>query len=353
MYHPPKLPVPSVPYSEESIEGYVTRACYMNGFDRQGQLLGILGYQLNRRTWHTRLSQEHAVLLAEQFGCSADQLTGRFHSAANVPETAVVFEDFFGTPIRAFLRETVVRRLSPAALRQADYHRRLWSLRPFRYCAETGEKLIGACPRCDRNLGWFKTYGVGFCEYCGDEEGYSLVDLRQLERPRLTDRDLGPYRAAADLVLSPAQRSAIFPSYFDGWPSWELLDLILTLAAMLLRCHDLQKPIKRGQVYGLFGWHANFMSAIRIVSEWPGSAGGVVAEVLKVCATQTHEGRGYGGRGRIQLLGPFANPQFHAGTPRVAFEVRSAVERALPLSEDRVDRRSRPNYSLRSFPAGP
>jgi hypothetical protein len=328
MYASRALPVPLAPFADESLEGFVVRGCYVNGFDKPNQLFKILGYGLAERHWHTSLREEHAPSLGKHFGCAADQLTARFHVATAVPETTVVFEDFFGIPIRAFLRESTIRRFSPAAVKARDYHRAIWLLRPFRYCPETGEKLLGACPECDRNLGWKKVYGIGFCEHCV-EDGYSLVDLRRVERPRLSDKELVPYRATVDLILKPMERSPIFPSYFDNWPAWELFDLILTLAAMLLRSHDLDKSMKRGQIYSSLGWHSNFLSAIEILCNWPESAACVIDEALRVCVPQ-----GHGSYGRRAILGPFANPEFHAGSPRVAFEIKTAVERTLPLTEE-------------------
>jgi hypothetical protein len=334
MFAPPKLPVPSTPYPDESLEGFIARGCNANGWDRPNQVLEILGHGKSQGLWSNRLSDEHAPMLAKQFGCKPEQLVGRFHRPVVVPETEVVFELFCGSPIRLNAREKTIRRISPAALRAADYHRAPWQLQPFKYCAETGEKLLGACPKCDKNLGWRKTYGIGFCEHCV-EDGYALVDLRTVERPRLPDTDLSAYRAVTDLLSKPADRNDIFPRYFQSWPAWELLDLILTLGVMLVRCRDPGSSTKRSYIYSSFDWHANFMAAIRVAISWPDSATALVDDVLRVRASQD-TGWSYG---RMRKLGPFFNPEYYAGTPRIAFEIKSAVDRALPLTEEEQQRR--------------
>jgi hypothetical protein len=329
MFAPPKLPVPSTPFPDESLEGFIARGCNVNGWDRPNQVLEVLGHGKSHGLWSNRLSDEHAPMLARQFGCEPEQLVGRFHRPVDVPETDKVFELFCGSPIRLNARNKTIRKISPAALRTADYHRALWLLEPFRYCAETGEKLLVACPKCDKNLGWRKTYGIGFCEHCV-EDGYALVDLRSVERPVLLEADLLPYRAVADLVSNPAERSSMFPRGFQNWPAWELLDFILTLGAMLVRCRDPGSATKRNHLYSSFVWHANFMAAIKFTISWPDSGTVLVDDVLQVRASQD---TGWT-QGRARKLGPFANPEIYAGTPRTAFEIKSAVDRTLPLTEE-------------------
>lgn len=329
MFAPRKLPVPSTPFADESLEGFIARGCYLNGWDRPSQVLEILGHGGGQGKWINRLSEERASILARQFGCGPEQLAGRFHRAVEVPETKMVFELFFGNPIRLNARDKTIRRISPAALRMADYHRALWLLKPFKYCAETGEKFLSACPKCDKNLGWTKTYGIGFCEHCV-EDGYALVDLRTVERPGLSEADLLPYSAVADLVSRPSERSTMFPRYFQNWPAWELLDFILTLGVMLVRCDGSESFTKRNRLYSTASWHPNFMVAIKLAMAWPESATALIDDIVSARARQDYAAE----YGRIRRLGPFAFPETYAGSPRTAFEIKNAIDLAFPLTEE-------------------
>jgi hypothetical protein len=330
----PKLAVPVRPYSDESLEGLIARSCYVNGWDRPDQVFQILGYGTTQGSWASRFSEEHAPLLATQLGCTSEELAVRFDRSIDIPHTTKAFEKLCGIPIRANLRERTVRRISPSGLRAANYHRALCLLLPFKYCAETGDELLAACPNCGKNLGWRKTYGIGFCEHCV-EEGYALVDLRAVERPRLLDDDFALYKAVAGLVSTPADRSGLFPGHFQDWPAWELFDFILTLGVMLARCRDPGPLKKRGSIYASPDWHSNFMAAIKLTMSWPGSASSLVDDLERGRAR-----RGYAEEyGRARRLGPFAHPESYAGTPRTAYEIKTTIDLAFPLTEEEKQRR--------------
>ena len=60
----------------------------------------------------------------------------------------------------------------------------------------TKERLIDACPQCNRTLGWTRTYGVAYCDYCSRPKVfgqftwlYPAVDLRDFPQPKVEVED--------------------------------------------------------------------------------------------------------------------------------------------------------------------
>lgn len=76
---------------------------------------------------------------------------------------------FNGLALPTILIEKRHRRIAPAALRIAPYHRALWDLRLLPADIETGTLLIERCQNndCDgKPLAWQHTLGIDFCEHC-------------------------------------------------------------------------------------------------------------------------------------------------------------------------------------------
>jgi hypothetical protein len=92
--------------------------------------------------------------------------------------------------------EMHVRRVSPASLTKADYHRLGWLNLLLPYCPESLEELVSTCSECRATLGWKGAWGLGVCEYC-------LTPLAPSARPNLPADLVESYRFFADLI-SPA-----------------------------------------------------------------------------------------------------------------------------------------------------
>ncbi|HWT52578.1 MAG TPA: hypothetical protein VN113_10405, partial [Caulobacter sp.] len=75
---------------------------------------------------------------------------------------------FFGVTMRA-LHFTVDRRsVAPTALREAPYHRAIWSVSALPYCSETWDFCHVICPgACRRPLDWEGWQGPAGCRHCG------------------------------------------------------------------------------------------------------------------------------------------------------------------------------------------
>ncbi len=154
------------PHSDESFFGFTARLASYNHFDTRSGFLTRVGFENlgkqgleaalaapGKLAWRLRLTEEQL-----------DRLTARHD-----PE---------GEHYRRFI--DCDRRVSPAGLRNAPYHRARWALK-LPYCPETWEILVQQCPTCKRALGWNSTLRVELCEHCG-------FDLRTATTPTVPRR---------------------------------------------------------------------------------------------------------------------------------------------------------------------
>lgn len=201
------------PFDNESFHGFTARLAAWNHFDSRKQFLlsmafphllgGGLQAALEDRgplAWRLRLDEE-------QLG----RLTGRHD-----PELARYRE----------LVSMVARRVSPAALRAAPYHRASWMLQlPF--CPESWEVLMDHCPACQRRLGWEKVLAIEQCDHCG-------FDLRTAAATSVPKRQRAPLALMAGLVnRDPALRLSprlTLPPHLANCSPLEVFELAMVFA---------------------------------------------------------------------------------------------------------------------------
>jgi hypothetical protein len=349
-YFHAQLPVATEPVFGESLPGFIARACARNGY-----------YEMRRATMlagHTGAvgslcgSAANWARLAYTFGCQEAELVARRHPVCRIEGLTRGFENFFGSPVRLRLRETKVRRVSPASLRLAPYHRAAWLLKPLQYCPETGDRLILVCPNCSKTLRWTRTVGVEFCEHCLDDEDDPKTDLRYAITEQLPVQDFELYREVAKLVVPSRDPSKIAPRRLRGWAYWEIFDMIVTLTMILER---------RSRDFGFLGfmrmyencrfhqnertWHQSFMLAARTVADWPKA----IEEVIDLMMQYRDDQGRFNAFGRMKEIGPLAHPDDLSGTPKVAAEINAAVGRVYPRLIRRSIRTRRDKDALTGF----
>ena len=83
------------------------------------------------------------------------------------------------------------RRVAPRSLKISERQKTMWSLRPFSFDLETGERLLDHCPLCGKQLGWGRSFGISFCDKCRDDNNSleGAVDLRGFEQEIIEFRD--------------------------------------------------------------------------------------------------------------------------------------------------------------------
>jgi hypothetical protein len=222
------------PFDDESFFGFTARLAAWNHFDSRRQFLlnvafpHLLGEGLQAAledrghlAWRLRLSDE-------QLG----RLTGRHD-----PELDRYRE----------LISLVARRVAPAALRKAPYHRASWALQ-LPYCPESWEMLVDHCPGCQGRLGWAKVLAIETCEHCG-------FDLRTAETTTVPKRLRKPLALMAGLIdrdplkrLSPQLN---IPPHIASCSPFEIFELAMVFARATALTKGRAKltmttPIKKG-----------------------------------------------------------------------------------------------------------
>jgi hypothetical protein len=335
------FPVPTVPLPDESLMGFVARACDNNGHPSIANVLGLAGFKTLRARFLAASNSVDLAGLAAFFGCHEDDLRRRFHRPVLVdgcpPKT---FLNFYGSPVRRLFREPILRRASPASLRQSSHHRAMSMIRPLVYCPESGEKLISKCPNpaCGKPLGWNYSFGINFCEHCLDEDSCPFTDLRDFDQPKLSGEDLYVYRAVAGLLDPQGPCAVEFPAAFESWHGWEIFDMVVMLATIIARRSGDRATMAGPELFLQVDWHQDFMTASRAVLNRPDGIMDILTLMKKYSAFRS----GY--YGRSKELGPLAKFGKHYGAlPKAADALRNAV-----LIFDADVRHSKPERAYQS-----
>jgi hypothetical protein len=321
MVNPIKFPVPTNPLEDESLIGFVARACDRNGHINVVHALRLAGARPDRSRSIARDDDVDFVRLSQFFGCAEEDWRHRVHGRFGT----VGFIDYFGMPIRMLLREPKIRRVAPAGLRLSPHHRAIWQLKPLHYCPVTGDLLISKCPNpaCGRELRWDLTYGIQFCEFCVDTNtAEPRVDLRSLEPTKLTGNDLRTYVSIANLLNPAFEDRAVILSPFHNWPRWEVFDLVLLIAVILSKRYGDRASLKKTDTYSLPDWHANFMIACRAILGWPKA----FRDVIELMREGSENRPGYYGfKKEVGDLGFNLQRRYHA-TARVGTEIKKQTD---------------------------
>lgn len=316
--------IPTEPFANESLLGFVARACDRNGHPSVVQALELAGFKTFRAHFLSVSETVDLQSLATFFGCREDQLRSRLQLPILIngcPPNAFINHE--GTPVRALMREPLLRRVSPISLRMSPHHRADWTIRSLRYCPESGELLTSDCPnpKCGKPLAWTYAYGLPFCESCVDDDSCPTTDLRRSELPRLVGEDLSLYRSIANLLTGVApDASQTLPPSFATWEGWEVFDMIAMLGNMIAKRFPDRLGLRGKSCFALPDWHQSFMMSARIVANWPSSFGDLVATLKEGAAARS----GY--YGRYKELGPLADFGDNYGAlPKVKAAIADAV----------------------------
>ncbi|MGY4330234.1 transposase [Bradyrhizobium sp. LB7.2] len=249
------LIIPVEPHVDESLAGFVARATARNHLRRPlGELreLGItkakLGSLCNR-------SPSLAPRIAAWAGVKDVDAIKRMFSRSLDERKGWV--DFHGEPLRAMYRQPGVRRIAPATLKKKGFIKAVWGLLPLSFDPVSKEKLIDACPECKRSLGWTRTYGVAFCDYCSKPKvfdqftwDYPAVDLRDYPQPKVEVEDEEALNFLTSLIDPSPDRKAgarkLVPDMWSGLSGGDLFEMGVTFASMLNVDHwDNRQTVRR------------------------------------------------------------------------------------------------------------
>ncbi|NKN01180.1 hypothetical protein [Rhizobium leguminosarum] len=228
----------------ESLRDAAYRATEENGYRRTE-----LAIRLARPLSFKSLSAFTSVAHQEDISRIVDIL-GIRHDAkqlhkllANSQVRSRQFVSFFGHHLqRADFSQ--FRRVSPRALRAAEYQRAIWSVRWLPCDPETMERLIDRCPVCHSNLGWQTTRGVSFCHRCTGPE----TDLRDFPQPLVECNDPDAMRFVLEILdplISDGPFGARWPTAYAAKTRAELYQFVVKLAMECQRHEERRRgPVK-------------------------------------------------------------------------------------------------------------
>lgn len=201
---------------------------------------------------------------------------------------------FFGVPLRDVHRDFRYRRVSPRRLKESLHLKAIWSIKVFSFDPQTKEVLLVRCPECGRRPTYLRTYGIQYCEFCGQRDEYGFpcgkVDFRDFPQPLIEVEDVEALDFAIAL-LDPEHRNIrafdrIHPelSQFD---TGDLFELIVATACALTtrpswRASTLDRP-SRQEDYRRFTPDV-LAKAARMLLDWPDGFHGVAADIRENAA---------------------------------------------------------------------
>jgi len=192
----------------EYLMGLVLKAASENFHSNVSSILAAAGYP-HARSFDLALTKPEILpALANVLGLGESVVADMAYAARrSVPGLKTI--DFMGSEVPDSDIVTRIRRISPATLRTAPFHRAVWSHGLLPFCPHSLERLIDSCPECGSSLGWFSATSRRDWEPSRNTEVNAIfrcteitceMDLREVETTRLSDDLVGPYRRMAALL---------------------------------------------------------------------------------------------------------------------------------------------------------
>lgn len=265
------LAFPTQPQADESLAGFIARATAANFLRSPLVALSSAGIRATRIGSLCTRPEPLAPAIAAWAGTDVEGVERMFERPI---EGRPGWVSFFGEPLRAMYRQPKCRRVAPGALKNGEYMRATWPLRPLSFDPESKEMLIDSCPVCKQALGWTRTYGIAYCDNCKRMEKVGpfewdrpAVDLRDFPQPRVEVED----EEALDFLvglIDPAPGSKersrkLVPDMWSQVGSGDLFEVGVNFASMLDLTHwDKQQAVnRRGKGDSSWSWLTPHMLA--------------------------------------------------------------------------------------------
>ncbi len=202
------------PKPDESLPGFVLRMAQRMRFPKAERLAGRVG-----------LRQPGSAFNAADLGPLADLIgtdPALVEAIAYRPLSRMTHHRFLGASVHREFIDVSRRHLCPLCLSESLHHRACWDLALATACADHGVRLIGACLRCKRRLGW-SWPDIGRCR-CG-------ADMRAIAAGSVSDPERVANRALLDLLGAPLH--PWLPNRLARFERSHLLKLLMCLGMFL------------------------------------------------------------------------------------------------------------------------
>ncbi|MDB5203930.1 MAG: hypothetical protein JWQ27_3339 [Ferruginibacter sp.] len=310
------------PLPGETLAGLIARTAAANGYRHAKDILIQCGDVAGRPASVSVRAGSYLSDLAETLGVEQHRLSLLLDDQDDASSTF----NFFGQRMRLVHRSSTVRRVSPRALRISNHYRGMWGLNILTFDPVTKEILLGHCPICEQKLGFSKTQGIAFCDWCEtrDERDFRVpaVDLRDFPQPLVEVEDVEALDFFTSLVAPEMQaadyRTHSLHDHLSGMKRIELFELALAIASAARANSAGARSTYRGGVRELEP--VELAGVGRCLLDWP-------ASFIGMCGAATSKASDRSTRyGLYKEVGPFAD------LPKDKFVVplaRSAIDEAL------------------------
>lgn len=192
--------VTQIPFSGESLVGFITRSLAQTPISRLATGLALAGIGTAHAEFisSTLTDPEQIADLAKLLGVGELEISHRLNRVT-LGEQHETFHHF-GLDLHGRLKISAVRRIAPTIMKKANFHRAVWYVAPLSFDPETKERLLDRCPECKHQLGWRRCRGISMCDRCVNSHGGPAVDLREYPQPVIEVDDEDALQFVTNLV---------------------------------------------------------------------------------------------------------------------------------------------------------
>lgn len=290
-----RLVVPASIVPGQSIGEVVLEAAADNCYRSAGLILSAAGIEYCGDPSVFARVRGREEDLAVTLGISEGAESLRYISPNPVPGRPG-WSEFFGVPVRDVHRDFRYRRVSPRRLKESLHLKAIWSIRVFSFDPQTKEILLVKCPECGRRPTYLRTYGIQYCEFCGQQDNYGFpcakVDFRDFPQPLIEVEDVEALDFVVALVDPELRNIRAFDRIHPELSQFEagdLFELVVATACALTtrpswRASTLDRP-SRQEDYSRFTPDV-LAKAARMLLDWPDGFHRVAAEVREAAAVR-------------------------------------------------------------------
>lgn len=196
---PPKPIARLSAYPGESLLGFLSRSIASTSISDFLSVARLCGERLRIERFNCEVPSES---ISAFIGSTSDELS-------NLLDRRFVFPPSDLTQLQqtTFRRQNSlatrkIRRVSPAALRASNFHRRHWDTPAVSFDLETLTSFLDHCPECGQTLGWRRAVEANHCDHCLMDNGMPSVDLRKMPIIAVVDEVSPGLQFASDLAGS-------------------------------------------------------------------------------------------------------------------------------------------------------
>lgn len=204
----------------ECLLSLLIRAANSNVMGRLAPLLSLAGIENVRLEYLPFTQMESVASIAKLIGVNPSAIARRMHKAIPGDREEV---DWYGInlPHRWISKQV---RFAPEGLKKSGDHQAVWSLKPLKHAAATGEMLHDACPSCGLRVTWESLRDVRTCSRC-------MADLSDTQpvylEPGLRTRAMELARLVGTEAADREKLLSTLPTPFKNWSAGDVFRAVV------------------------------------------------------------------------------------------------------------------------------